>query len=294
MKAHNSMFMVSATILAQLDTVVARMRGEGRTAGWAAMFPRRQKVHCGQARNSAVNASVARHHQEPNAGRSIGQRQFQQFSLMDGHRPARAARRARSRTPCPLPSNSDDEADVMVDARRQVIHRGRQLARHWASGNPGRAPAWRLSLSTQDEAALLLRRARSANAAEGDHLAAADAASSDADDVATDAGPQMPQELAEWRPALHRQADDDPAASRTSDGAAGGPVQIAEEHAMTSRSSRTQFRSSPRLSGQRSASESSTSELPIVTVRHTGRPTIGARKRWSAENTVRPTQAHAA
>ena len=203
MKAHNSMFMLSATILAQLDTVAARMRGEGRTAGWAAMFPRRQKVHCGQARNSAVNASVARHHQEPNAGRSTGQRQFQQFSLMDGHRPARAARRARSRTPCPLPSNSDDEADVMVDARRQVIHRGRQLARHWASGNPGRAPAWRLSLSTQDEAALLVRRARLADAAEEERRATADAASAEANGMTENPGPHGPHEVAESRPALH-------------------------------------------------------------------------------------------
>ena len=82
-------------------------------------------------------------------------------SLMQRLRPAPAARRARSRTPpVSAPQDSDSEADVLVDARRQFVQRTRDLAWHWASPSLERAPAWSFEIGPADLAALEVRRRR--------------------------------------------------------------------------------------------------------------------------------------
>ena len=86
----------------------------------------------------------------------------QQPGRARGH-PLQSARRRRSRTPQPSRSESDSEADIMVQARRDFACRTRLLMQHWSSGQPERAPPWKIALGNADVRALEVRRRRAAD-----------------------------------------------------------------------------------------------------------------------------------
>ena len=201
-------------------------------------------------------------------------------SLMQRPRPAPAARRARSRTPpVSAPQDSDSEADVLVDARRQFVQRTRDLARHWASPSLERAPAWSFEIGPADLAALEVRRRRQDRATNCERHAT-DEFGSDAECQAS--GEPCPHDLGQ--PSACSATDLRVRRAHSVEGNIENALPDLESTPEAARLGVESGSAQPfvRPTGEprvpRSASESSTSEPPIVIVSRTRRAARAARE----------------
>ena len=179
------------------------------------------------------------------------------------------------------PDDPDSESEVMRDARRRVVQRGKRLARRWASGVSGPAPPWASTLTPGDRAALAVQQRRRVDSArvnttEGFYAGEGDVAG----------GGQCAREvLRSMSPTVRVQVGG-------GGGADGGTISdaldVGAPFAASSTvradevlSSRHPAAASGEPRGQRAPSETPSSDRPVLTRRRMagGRPTAGKRRK---------------